>query len=131
MLPSSALFTVDCFAFFSPFQPKFVNAVPVYSMESVEIVHLKDKNEFWLPLSPPTGKTKKQKFALLQYQQVEPGVYDLYHTEGILYRHIRYLRRCLNTQINNILCNNMYAHCADCRYVVMLSVIMLNVVEQS
>ena len=50
--------------------------------EMEKIVHLEEQKEFRMSLTSENKGSKSRKFAVLQYEEIEPGVYDLYHTEG-------------------------------------------------
>jgi hypothetical protein len=50
-------------------------------MSENKVVHFPNENEFRLRLTPINEK-KVEHFAILQYQEIKPGVFDLFHTEG-------------------------------------------------
>ena len=50
-------------------------------MNENKVLHFPKENEFRLRLTP-IDDDNVEPFAILQYQEIKPGVFDLYHTEG-------------------------------------------------
>jgi hypothetical protein len=61
-------------------------------MDNLQIRHFPAKEEFRAELPATDGK--KSAFALLQYQQIDAGIYDLYHTEGNTISSLWLLEQC-------------------------------------